>query len=405
MSADPAGTPPRYPMPRPAGCPFDPPEELRRRSREEPVFPVSLWSGKSPWLVTRYRDVRTVLSDTRFSVHRELPGFPASSVGQVLRHRIAPTFVGMDDPEHAHHRRMLIAEFGVRRIAGLRPVVEETVTDLLDAMAARTGPVDLMESFAIPLPSMMICRILGVPYQDYAFIDKHLRIRLDIHSDADSVTRSSNEVEAYFVELIGEREHAPTDDLLGRLAHDRVRTGELTRQQAAWTAALLLVAGHATTAHMIGLGAMILLADPARTALMRDGDEAQVATAVEELLRVLTVTHTGRRRVAKVDLELGGVRIRAGEGVIGAAELANRDPAEFPDPQTVDLERVPNHHLAFGFGIHQCIGASLARLELTVAYPALLRRFPRLELAVPAADIDVVDASVVLAAPEIPVTW
>lgn len=405
MSTDPAGTPPRYPMPRPAGCPFAPPEELLRRSREEPVFPVSLWSGRSPWLVTRYQDVRTVLSDTRFSVHRDLPGFPASSLGQVLRDRIAPTFVGMDDPEHARHRRMLIAEFGVRRIAALRPVVEETVTHLLDEMAARTGPVDLMEALAIPLPSMMICRILGVPYQDHEFIDKHLRIRLDIHSDADTVTRSSNEVEAYFVELIRAREHEPTDDLLGRLARDRVRTGELSRQQAAWTAALLLVAGHATTAHMIGLGTMVLLADPARAALLRDGDESQVATAVEELLRVLTVTHTGRRRVAKVDMDLGGVRIRAGEGVIGAAELANRDPDQFPDPQTIDLARTPNHHLALGFGIHQCIGASLARLELQVAYPALLRRFPGLGLAVPAGDIEVVDASVVLASPEIPVTW
>ena len=176
------------------------------------------------------------------------------------------------------------------------------------------------------------------------------------------------------------RETDPAPDLLGRLAR-QVRAGELTREDAGGMAMLLLVAGHETTANMISLGTLTLLRAPEQAARVRDGDAAVARRAVEELLRLLTVVHLGRRRVARSDVELRGTRIRAGEGVIAAGEAANRDPEAFPAPDDLDVERSATRHVAFGFGIHQCLGQHLARVELQVAYPALLRRFPGLRVA------------------------
>jgi cytochrome P450 len=407
---------PQYPMAR--QCPFSPPPELTEIQAEDPVRRVSLWDGSHPWLVTRHADVRAVLADQRFSADTTKPGYPPSSPGQLARRKDSPSFISMDDPDHAFFRRMLITEFSVKAIRALRPMIEEAVDELLDAMAAGPQPADLVEAFALPLPSLVICRMLGVPYADHGFFQAHSHTIIDTRSTVEETLTASDELRLYLEGLVAEREERArageeVDDLLGRLAARHVVAGEITREQAGSMGLLLLIAGHETTANMIALGTLTLLRDPEQAARVRDGEagasaateDRVVSGAVEELLRLLTVVHFGRRRVATEDIEVGGVLIRAGEGVIAAGEIANRDPEAFPSPDSLDVERSPNHHVAFGHGVHQCLGQQLARAELQVAYPALLRRFPDLRVAAPVEDIPFRDTMVVYGVHELPVRW
>jgi cytochrome P450 len=416
----PEGQDPQYPMAR--QCPLDPPPELAEIQAEEPVRRVSLWDGSHPWLVTRHADVRAVLADQRFSADTLLPGYPATSPGVLARRKESPSFIAMDDPDHAFFRRMLISEFSVKAVNRLRPMIEEVVDELLEAMAARGRGegTDLVEAFALPLPSLVICRMLGVPYADHGFFQGRSHTIVDTRSTVEETLIASEELRGYLEGLVAEREERArggeeagtgkeagtgeeVDDLLGRLAARYVVPGEITREQAGSMGLLLLIAGHETTANMIALGTLTLLRDPEQAARVRSGEA--VDGAVEELLRLLTVTHFGRRRVATEDVEVGGVLVRAGEGVIAAGEIANRDPEAFGAPDALDVERRPNHHVAFGHGVHQCLGQQLARVELQVAYPALLRRFPDLAVAAAVEDIPFRDTMVVYGVHELPVRW
>ena len=398
-----AERPPAFPMPR--GCPFDPPAELGHLRATAPITRVTLWDGSTPWLITRHEHVRAVLADRRFSADIGRAGFPSVSASTAARRRTAPSFISMDDPEHARYRRMLIGEFTVRRIGALRPRVARVVADLLDTMAAGPNPTDLVTAFALPVPSMVICELLGVPYTDHDYFQEHSKALLDTRTDPAEAVRRTEELRDYLAGLVAAREATPAEDLLGHLAARHVLTGELTRDEAASMALLLLVAGHETTANMIGLGTLTLLHHPEQATQLRDGEPAVVNAAVEELLRLLTITHTGRRRLATEDVELAGVTIRAGEGIIAAGDAANRDPAEFAHPDQLDLHRESNHHVAFGFGVHQCLGQPLARLELQVAYPALLRRFPTLRVAAPLAEIPFRHEMSVYGVHALPVAW
>jgi hypothetical protein len=395
---------PVYPMAR--ECPFDPSAELSRLRDEQPVSRVRLWDGSTPWLVTRYEHVRAALADPRLSADSRRPGYPATSLAvRARRADRGRVFIAMDDPDHARYRRMLTGEFTVKRIEGLRPLIEATVDDLLDTMVAHGGPLDLVEAFALPLPSMVICHLLGVPYADHEFFQSASRLLLNVRTGPEPAMAAADELTEYLRSLVERRVHEPTDDLLGRLVARRVSTGELAAADAASTAFLLLVAGHETTANMLGLGTLTLLRHPGQAAEVRDGDPATVAGAVEELLRLLTVVHQGRRRAALADLEIGGVHIKAGDGVIMAGEAANRDPDVYPDPDALDIHRATNHHVAFGFGVHQCLGQPLARLEMQLAFPALLRRFPGLRVTVPVERIRFRDEMVVYGVHELPVAW
>jgi len=398
-----ASATPAYPMKR--GCPFDPPAELAQLRAEKPISRVRLWDGSSPWLVTRYEDVRSLLADPRVSAESDRPGYPATSASILARRKSSRSFITMDDPEHARYRKMLISDFTVRRTESLRPLVEKIVNELLDAMERGPRPVDLVEAFALPLPSMVICQMLGVPYADHDFFQIHSRALLDLSVDVQESMRANDELREYLTGLVAAKEAEPTDDVLGRLAQQRVLTGELSRDDAVSMALLLLVAGHETTANMLGLGTLTLLQHPEQAAQVRDGDPAVVNSAVEELLRLLTVVHSGRRRVAIEDIEIGGVTIHAGEGIIAAGEAANRDPAAFVLPDDLDIHRASNHHVAFGFGVHQCLGQPLARLELQIAYPALLRRFPGLRVDVPVEEIRFRDKMIVYGVQALPVDW
>jgi hypothetical protein len=396
---------PTFPMSR--GCPLDPPADLVELAAARPIGRVRIWDGSTPWLITRHDDVRAVLADRRFSSDPTRPGFPNQSpVSKLRREQGNRSFLTMDDPEHARYRRMLVGEFTVRRIEALRPLIVESVTDLLAAMAAGGKPVDLVSAFALPLPSLVICHLLGVPYADHEFFQRHSRDMLNATGDPQEALRAGKELARYVYGLIKAKETDPGDDLLSRLIDTRLRTGELTGREVTSMAMLLLIAGHETTANQLALGVAALLRNPDQAAQLRAAtDEDVIDGVVEELLRLLTITHFGRRRVATEDVEVNGTLIRAGEGVIAAGDIANRDPNLFADPAKFDPTRKPNRHVAFGFGVHQCLGQPLARLELQIAFPALLRRFPDLRLAVGFDEIAFRDKLPIYGPHALPISW
>lgn len=395
---------PAYPMARTSGCPFDPPAPLQRMREQAPLVRVRLFDGTTPWLVTRYADQRALLGDPRVSAVPTTPGFPRQADFAPRRYH-ALSFIAMDDPEHARQRRMVTAPFAIKRIEAMRPSVQQLVDGLIDDLLAGPRPVDLVEAFALPVPSLVICRLLGVPYSDHDFFQANSRvvIRRDVEPEEREAARGR--IGDYLDGLIGEKLAHPQEDLLSQLC-ERIGLGELTRHEAVQMAVLMLIAGHETTANMIALGTFALLQHPDQLAALRAMSEpAQIAGAVEELLRYLTIVHTGRRRAVLEDIEIAGETLRKGEGVVLANDIGNRDPEAFPDPDRLDLGRNARHHVAFGFGVHQCLGQPLARMELQVVYGTLYRRIPGLRLAADPARIPLKSDGFVYGVYELPVTW
>ncbi|MEV0698911.1 cytochrome P450 [Saccharopolyspora sp. NPDC050389] len=394
---------PEFPMARAAGCPFDPPPDLRTRQEAGPLAKVRLWDDSTPWLVTRYAEQRTLLADPRVSADITRPGYPSSA--PVGPGGSSVSFILMDDPEHARLRRMVTAPFTVKRVAAMRPAVQKIVDDLIDEMLAGPNPVDLVEAFALPVPSLVICELLGVPYSDHDFFQENSKTIIKRDASPDERAAALGRLAGYLDDLVSAKLANPGDDLLSRLA-ERVAAGELARAEAARMGVLLLIAGHETTANMIALGTLALLEHPEQLALLRETDDPKlVAGAVEELLRYLHITHNGRRRVALEDIEIAGHVIRAGDGLIMANDIGNRDPEAFPDPDRLDLRRDARHHVAFGFGVHQCLGQPLARMELQVVYSTLYRRIPTLRVAEDLARIPFKHDGSVYGVYRLPVTW
>ncbi|MCO1576911.1 cytochrome P450 [Crossiella sp. SN42] len=391
-----------YPAARAEGCPFDPPPALRALREHTPLTRVRLADGSTPWLVTRHAEQRTLLADPRLSSDPASPGFPA---GVPISADAGISFILKDDPEHARLRRMVTAPFAVKRIEAMRPVVQRIVDEHIDALLTGPKPVDLVRAFALPVPSLVICDLLGVPYTDHDFFQRHSNTLINREAGAAERAAAGGELFRYLDELIGAKLASPGDDLLSGLT-ERIHRGELTRGEAGQMGVLMLVAGHETTANMIALGTLALLEHPGQLALLRSSEDPElIASAVEELLRYLHITHNGRRRAVTADLEVAGQTIRAGEGVILAGDLGNRDPSVFPDPDRLDLRRNPRRHVAFGFGVHQCLGQTLARLELQVVYGTLYRRIPTLRLAAPVAEIPFKHDGSVYGVYRLPVTW
>ncbi|MFC1436090.1 cytochrome P450 [Streptacidiphilus sp. N1-3] len=394
-------TPPSFAFPAErGGCPFDPAPVYEQARKEQPTCLVSLWDGSRTWLVTRHEDVRTVLGDRRFSADATNPGFPFLSAGRRELATRSPSFIRMDDPEHAHLRRMLTGDFIVKRVEALRPRVQEVVDDFLDRMTKDRTSADLVSEFALPVPSLVICLLLGVPYEDHDLFQRCSAVLLDSRSTADQTRRASDELVGYLEHLAGEKEHSPDEAIISRL----VARGELSRQEVARMSLLLLVAGHETTANMTALSTLALLRNPDQLARLR-AEPQLIKGAVEELLRYLSVVQAGVTRVAVETVELGGHTIRAGEGVVCLLSTANRDEGVFGTPDDLDVARDARRHVAFGFGVHQCLGQPLARLELQIALETLLRRLPGLRLAVPFEEIEFRPDMAVYGVKALPVTW
>ncbi|WP_328689355.1 cytochrome P450 [Streptomyces caniferus] len=390
------------PQPTVRTRPFDPPEEYRTLREQAPVTPVTFPDGTNGWLVTRHEDVRAVLADPRFGANRRAARTGAPVPADTPLPPPAPgMFIFMDPPEHTRVRRLLTGQFTVRRMRQLIPAVERIVAGQLDAMASAGGPVDLVQDFALPIPSLVICELLGVPYADRADFQRNSSTVLRLDATHEEVQQAHLAMSRHIHELTVAKRAAPTDDILGGL----VRDGRLTDEEVAGVGALLLLAGHETTANMIALGTMCLLGNPGQLAALR-ADPSLMDNAVEELLRYLTIIQFGLRRVALEDVELGGHRIEAGATVLASLTSGNRDATQFSgDPDQLDVRRPYSPHLAFGHGIHQCIGQQLARVEMKAALSALIDRFPGLRLAVPAQEVPMRDDMLIYGVHELPVTW
>ncbi|MEW1690989.1 cytochrome P450 [Streptomyces sp. NPDC091265] len=388
-------------------CPYHPPTGYPSESRgQQAVSRVQLFNGRTAWLVTGHAEARALLVDPRLSSDRENPAFPlfARRLAETTQRRVE--LLGLDDPAHNVQRRMLIPSFTLKRTAALRPQIQETVDSLLDAMVAQGPPADLVDAFALPVPSMVICALLGVPYTDHEFFEAQSR-KLLRGPAAGDVEAARDALDEYFRELIERKRRDPGEGLLDELIAKQLETGALDRDELVRLAEILLVAGHETTANMISLGTFTLLQHPDQLALVRDwggGGGSGVPAAVEELLRFLSIAD-GLSRVAVEDIDVSGVTVRAGDGVILSTAVINRDEAVYPSPDELDLGRSARNHVAFGFGIHQCLGQNLARAELEIALPALFSRLPGLRLAAPAEEIPFKPGDTVQGLLELPVTW
>ncbi|MEV4148028.1 cytochrome P450 [Amycolatopsis sp. NPDC049691] len=397
-----ASATPALPTARPAGCPFDPPETYAALRETAPTSQVRCPAGMDAWLVTRYRDVRAVLAD------RTMSSRGASSVhvnpNADLDEEVSPgSIIQLDGAEHSRIRKMVIAEFTVRRVEAMRGYVQELVESHLDAMLARPGEADLVRDFALPIPSLVICELLGVPYADRARFQRQSGLLVSTDTTREEGQRAYDELSTFLAGLFTDKQRNPQDDLFSRLISRGESTGDpLTMEELVVLGLSLLVAGHETTANMIALSTLVLLDHPGQRDVVLSAPER----AVEELLRYLSVVQFGVLRYATADVQVGDRAVKAGEWLVAALNSANRDEDLFPGADKLDFHRdSPRTHVAFGFGAHQCIGQQLARVELQEALTRLFRRVPDLRLAVPRESLDFKHNTLVYGVRELPVAW
>ncbi|MFF2568894.1 cytochrome P450 [Streptomyces sp. NPDC058084] len=390
-------------FPQSRSCPYHPPAAYDPLREGRPLARVTLWDGREVWFVTGHQAARALLSDQRLSTDSTREDFPLPTErASAVRRRRRAALLGWDDPEHNVQRRMLIPSFSLKRTEGLRPRIQATVDRLLDAVEEAGPPAELVRAFALPVPSIVICDLLGVPYEDHDFFEEQSR-RLLRGPTAEDTEDALAQLEGYLGDLVDLKRRKPGEGVLDDLVARGLEDGGPDREELVQLASILLVAGHETTANMISLGTYTLLRHPDRLAELR-ADPALVPTAVEELLRFLSIAD-GMLRVAREDVEVGDTVIRAGEGVVFSTSVINRDDAVYPEPDSLDWARSARHHVAFGFGIHQCLGQNLARAELEIALGTLLRRLPGLRLAAPAEEIPFKPGDTIQGMLELPVTW
>ncbi|MFB1298715.1 cytochrome P450 [Mycobacterium sp. pW049] len=363
--------------------------------------------GMPAYLVTRYEDVKAALADPQRFSNRKPPGWAAapgaSNVTAEEHARLtAGNLLGIDPPEHQRIRRMLTSEFTVRRMQRLEPRIIEIVDQHLDAMERTGPPADLVAGFALPIPSLVICELLGVPYQDRTDFQQRSSRQLNFSLPADERWALQLAAREYMMSLVQRARRNPGDDMLGMLV--RQHGDEVTDDELVGIGGLLLLAGHETTSNMLGLGTIALLQRPDQLAAVRDDPDA-LGPAIEELLRYLSVVQNAIPRITTTAVEIGGVPIPAGQVVILSLPAANRDPQFIDAPDTLDIHRGAPGHLAFGHGVHHCLGAPLARMEMRIAFPALLRRFPHLAMAEDVDEVRFHAFNLVYGAQSLQVTW
>jgi cytochrome P450 len=353
---------------------LDPVPALGKLRVTEPISRLKLPLGVGVWLVTGYDEAKAVLSKvTGFSNDfTNLIG----QAGAVAEQN--PGGLGFADPPvHTRLRRLLTPEFTMRRLSRLGPRIDAIVAEQLDAMAQSDQPVDLWQAFALPIPSLTICELLGVPYEDRADFQRLSTARFDLFGGANASLGAISESLSYLSDVVKKQRESPGDGLLGMLIKEHGH--QVDDQELAGLADGLLTGGLETTASMLALGALVLLQSPDRAELLATEDA--VTRFVEELLRYLTVVQVAFPRFATEDMEIAGVTIRTGDIVVCSLSGANRDESLGSGMEHFDPTRQPTSHVAFGHGIHRCIGAELARMELRAAYPALIKRFPDMRLA------------------------
>jgi cytochrome P450 len=359
-----------------------------------------MWGGQPVWSVSRYQDIRAALVDPRLSADTISPAIkPSSDEG------IPIIFARIDDPEHHRLRRMMTSQFTFRRCEAMRPQIQELVDHYLGAMIDAGPPGDIVRDFALPVPSLVIALLLGVPPEDLGLFQHNTSVGLQTGSSEEEKAQAFAAMYAYIEELVQRKEREPGDDLISRLVTDYVATGKLSRETAAMNAVIMMQAGHETTANMIALGTVALLQHrDVFERLGRNDGQAVIGNAIEELMRYLTIVHAQVDRIAIEDLTIGGQLIRAGERVLMNLPAGNWDNEFVDNPEAFDIDRNTRGHLGFGYGVHQCIGANLARVEMQVAFATLARRLPGLELAVSPNALRFKDSDI-YGMKELPVTW
>ena len=394
----------KFPLP-PAPLPYESSPELRALAARCPVTKAELPDGSTGWLVTGYNEVREVLTDHRYSralVHA--PGRNPRGVDSIT----SDGLLALDPPQHSRLRKLVAGAFTDRRMRALRPAVTRIVDGLINAMMDGSRPADLKQAFSLPLPSSVICALLGVPPEDlgrfHAWSDT---IMADWTRPRAEIAAAFDAIYGYMADLIARKRQAPADDMISMLIDARDSGGKLSERELVRFCFGLLLAGHETTANQINMSFVALSQHPAELARLR-ADPGLIPDAVEELLRFAQLTASSAIPLARITREevcLGGVTIPAGEAVLPMRAIANRDPAAFPEPDRLDLLRAPTAHVAFGWGTHHCLGAQLARMELQEAFRGLLTRLPGLRMAVPLADIEFHHGQAIATMRELPVTW
>jgi cytochrome P450 len=381
---------PSYPLQR--DCPYRPSAGTGKLREPGPVTRVRLYDGKIAWLVTGPAEIRALLADPRMSSLATYDNYPVvderhlhmratREMAREVEGGFPEVLFGVDPPKHTGQRKMLLPSFTNRRIATCRPAIRRIVDQRLDAMLAAGAPVDLMTEFAAPVPMMVVCAFLGVPYEERDYFQGPLH-DLVVPERAE---RALEEFTGYLDRLIRDKETNPGEGLLDDLVVNYVLKGELTREELVAFAMAILMAGTATTTSAISLGTLALLDTPGQyAALCTDPD--LIPGAIEEILRYINLVEQ-LSRVATADVEIGGQVIRAGDGILLSCAAANLDPTVTSHPEELDVTRPPTGALAFSHGIHHCMGHNLARLELDIAFRALTQRIPTLRPAVPVADI------------------
>lgn len=393
----------RFPLPR--SHPFHPPSQYAEWSRNEPVRRVTQWNGKPAWFVTRHADIRALLMDPRTSADAAHPAYPAQNAALTLVRKEYQVFAQMDPPEHTSERRLLTAEFSLKRVEEMRPKVQAIVDELVGRFSARPGEGDLVADFAAPLPCQVICTLLGVPEKDHRSIQRWASTITSLSTTREEAAHLTREFcDGYLTDLVRSKNSEPRDDLLSRLVVEHMRTGTVTERKVVSLARLLLTAGHESTTGTLAMGMAALLYHPEQLALLRR-DPSLIKSAVEEILRFTDVTHSGRLRTAREDIEIGGVTIRAGEAIIMHQPTANREPAVYEDPHRFDITRNPRLHLAFGTGIHSCIGQPLARMELQLGIGTLVQRLPSLAPVEPLENLRFHHGMAIYGLESLPVRW
>ncbi|MEU3650842.1 cytochrome P450 [Lentzea sp. NPDC034063] len=385
--------------------PFDPPSKITLVRETRPVSPMLFPDGHEGWLITGYEAVRQALSDTRFSNRQDLgiihvpfptPGMPEQTEPSP---QTPGLFISMDPPDHTRLRRKLTGAFTVKRMKALEEGIIEITERQLDELAKLTPPVDLVKEFALPVPSLVICEILGVPYADRDTFQTNSSKFMEREVDLEDKMAAYMAMNTYLAELVIGKRAEPGDDLLSDLARDE----DLSIEELCGMAFLLLLAGHETTANMLSLGTFALLEHPDQLAALRD-DPALIPDAVEELLRYLAVADIFFRYAAE-DIEFFGETIPKGSSVILSLLAGNHDPERYENADTLDVHRNARGHLSFGHGVHQCLGQQLARIEMRAGFEGLLRRFPGLQLAVPADEVKLRTDMNIYGVHALPVTW
>lgn len=395
---------PAYPMPRLS--PVDPPPPLAGLRAGKAASRVTLWNGSQVWLVTSHAGVRAVLGDRRFTAVTSAPGFPMlTRTSQLVRAKPeSASFIRMDDPDHSRLRSMLTRDFLLRRAEALRPTVRELLDEILAQLVAGERPVDLVAGLTVPVPSRVITLLFGAGDDRREFIESRSAVLIDRGYTPGQVATARDELDGYLRELVEERLADPGTDLISRLVLDQVRPGNLSVEELVPMCRLLLVAGHGTTTSQASLSLLSLFTDPDLAGALAK-DASLLPKAVDELLRFHSIVQNGLARAAVEDVQLDDVLIRAGEGVVLSLSAGNRDERVFPEPDRLDPHRDARRHLAFGHGMHQCLGQWLARVELEEILAAVLRWMPDARLAVPFEELEFRHEVSSYGLGALPVTW